>query len=52
MSGGDTQVMKEAFLAKYDAFNNLDAAAKARLVPSEGENKFYVYLRESLNESN
>lgn len=52
MSGGDTQVMKEAFIAKYDAFNNLDAAAKSRLIPSKGENKFYVYLRESLNENN
>jgi predicted chitinase/peptidoglycan hydrolase-like protein with peptidoglycan-binding domain len=47
-SGGDTKVMKSAFLTAVDDFENLSPDQKAKLKPGKGENKFYVYLREKL----
>jgi len=47
-SGGDTEVMKGAFLSAVDEFEDLTPDQKARLKPGKGENKFYVYLREKL----
>ena len=48
MADGDTAVMKSAFLGAVDAYNNLGPDALAKLKPSKGENKFYVFLRETL----